>query len=413
MVRQAAWIALVASLIAVVVLVTAPAPPVTPGPAAAQPALKYTGSVSCAASNCHGSTKPRTEYPKLNENVVWLQKDKHAKAYETLTNEKLKSRVSPSSITRKLNVAKAETSERCLTCHAVNVKPELRGPKFDVTDGVHCDGCHGPAEKWLEAHAEKGWTHEQSVKLGMYDTKDLLLRAEKCVSCHLQIDAQLVAAGHPDLAAFELDSSSLRMPPHWRDRGTWFGSRAWATGQIVSLREAAKQLAERARSNAASKLLDEAAQKVRGHGAVVRHVYAVLAPEAGKPLEQDLATVTDAVGRGDRAGMTAVSARLSAAANERAPKIAARELDQATTRKLIEAVAGDADGLAGAGLRAAEQAALALDRLYAVHSKAPGQKPDKAVSDALDRVFGSVEDPAKFDAKKFAAEVKGFQRAFK
>jgi hypothetical protein len=321
--------------------------------------------------------------------------------------------VSPSSIARKLSIAKAETSERCLTCHAVNVKPELRGPKFDVTDGVHCDGCHGPAEKWLEPHAEKGWTHEQSVKAGMYDTKNLLLRAEMCVSCHLQIDAQLVAAGHPDLAAFELDSSSLRMPPHWRDRGTWFAPRAWATGQVVSLREAAKQLAERGKSNATPKLLDEAAQKVRGHGAVVRHVFSVLVPEAQKPLDQDLTTVADAAGKGDRAGMTAASTRLVAAANDQAPKIALRELDQATTRKLIDAVAGDADGLAAAGIRAAEQAALALDRLYAVYSKAPGQKPDKAVTDALDRVFGTLEDATKYDAKKFAAEVKGFQRAFK
>jgi len=40
-------------------------------------------------------------------------------------------------------------------------------------------------------------------------------------------------------------------------------------------------------------------------------------------------------------------------------------------------------------------------------------KPDKAVSDALDRVFGTLEDPAKYDAAKFAAEAKRFQQAFK
>ena len=94
-----------------------------------------------------------------------------------LTHSKLQSIVWTSKI------AKAETSSKCLVCHAVDVKPELRGEKFNITEGVHCDGCHGPAEKWLEPHAEKGWTHEQSVKLGMYATKDFLLRAEKCVSC--------------------------------------------------------------------------------------------------------------------------------------------------------------------------------------------------------------------------------------
>jgi len=414
MVRHAAWVTVVIGLFAVAFVLApeSPAPP-APRPAEAQPAPKYTGSASCGASNCHGSTKPKADYPKLNENIVWQQKERHAKAYETLTNEKLKSGVKPSAIAKKLNIAKAETSDRCLVCHAVDVKPELRGPKFDISDGVHCDGCHGPAEKWLEPHAGKGWTHEQSVKLGMYDTKNLLLRADKCVSCHLQIEADMVAAGHPDLLAFELDTFSLQMPPHWRDKGTWFGARAWATGQVVSLREAAKQVADRAKASAAPKLMQEAAAKVRGHGAVVRHVFAVMAPDAQKSVETDVAAVVDLVAKGDRAGAGAAAGRLVATTNQQAPKIAARELDQASTLKLIQGVAGDADGLAAAGIRGAEQGAMALDRLYSTYSKAPGNKPEKAASDALDRAFGLLEDPAKFDAGKFKDALKGFQQAVK
>ena len=413
MMRHAVWVAVVVFLIAVALLVAPPAP--APPAAEAQSAFKYTGSASCGASNCHGNTKPKADYPKLNENILWLQKDKHAKAYETLSNEKLKSKVSPSSIGKKLSIAKVDTSERCLTCHAVNVKAELRGPKFDITDGVHCDGCHGPAEKWLEPHAEKGWTHEQSVKVGMYDTKNLLLRAEKCVSCHLQIDADLVAAGHPDLNAFELDTFSQEMskPPHWRDKGTWFGARAWSIGQVVSLREAAKQMADRAKANASPKLLGDAAKKVQGHGAVVRLLFTVVASDAQKPLEQDLAGLADLVAKGDKAAIGTTAAKIAAAMNQQAPKIAARELDQATTQKLIQTIAAGGDAIGAAGVRAAEQGAMALDRLYAVYAKAPGNKPDKAASDALDRVFGTLEDPAKYDAAKFSAEVKGFQQAFK
>src|SRR5262249_35418707 len=203
---------------------------------------KYTGAASCSASNCHGSTKAKPDYPKLDESVLWAKKDRHAQAYATLLNEKLKSGVSPSSIAKGLNIAKAETSERCLTCHAVNVPVALRGPKFDISEGVHCDGCHGPAEKWLEPHAEKGWTHEQSVKVGMYDTKNLLLRAEKCVACHLQIDTDLVTAGHPETLTIELDTFSENMPPHWGTKGTWTRTRIWSLGQVISLREAAKQV---------------------------------------------------------------------------------------------------------------------------------------------------------------------------
>lgn len=391
---------------AVVIGGTRPSAPLAPESVHAQGNYKYTGAASCGASNCHGSTKPKADFPKLNENIVWFQKDKHAKAYATLTNEKLKSGVSPGKIARELKIAKAETSTRCLSCHAVDVKPELRGPKFDITEGVHCDGCHGPAEKWLEPHAEKGWTHEQSVKVGMYDTKSFLLRAEKCVSCHLAIEHEMVAAGHPDLLAFELDTFSATMPPHWRDKGAWAGSKAWATGQVISLREAAKQLGDRAAGNASGALLTDALGKVQGHGAVVRVLLGVVAADAQKSVEADIAALVDAVGKGDKAKIAATAKNLAATMNAQAPKVAAREFDQASTRKIMGDIAGSGDAIGAVGMRGAEQAAMALDRLYSTFSKAPGQKPDKAVSASLDRMFSTIEDPKKYDGKKFAAEAK-------
>src|SRR6266478_5142464 len=69
-----------------------------------QDSYKFTGAASCGASNCHGSTTPRADYPKLNENLVWFQKDRHAKGYDTLTNEKLKSGVRPSKIAQTLKI---------------------------------------------------------------------------------------------------------------------------------------------------------------------------------------------------------------------------------------------------------------------------------------------------------------------
>jgi hypothetical protein len=387
--------------------------PLAPEAVHAQGNLKYTGAASCGASNCHGNTKPKADYPRMNENIVWFQKDKHAKGYATLTNEKLKSGVSPSKIATNMKLGKAETASKCLVCHAVDVKPELRGPKFDIAEGVHCDGCHGPAEKWLEPHAEKGWTHEQSVKLGMYDTKNFLLRAEKCVSCHLQIEHEMVAAGHPDLLAFELDTFSATMPPHWRDKGTWAPTKAWATGQVISLREAAKQLGDRAAGNASAALLTDALGKVQGHGAVVRVLLGVAAPDAQKSVEADVAALAEAVGKGDKAKVTATAKNLVGTLNAQAPKVAAREYDQASTKKIMTDIAAAGDAIGALGVRGGEQAAMALDRLYSAYSKAPGQKADKAVGDALDRMFGSLEDPKKFDGKKFAAEAKAIGDAIK
>ena len=83
----------------------------------------------------------------------------------------------------------------------------------------------------------------------MYDTRDLVKRSEKCLSCHLgtpdkSVDHELIAAGHPDLY-FELDSFMSVMPPHWKevDKDPWFGVRALAVGQAVQLREQLRRVA--------------------------------------------------------------------------------------------------------------------------------------------------------------------------
>jgi hypothetical protein len=381
----------------------------------AQDTYKSTGAASCGSSSCHGSTKPKADYPKLNESLVWFQKERHAKGYDTLVNEKLKSGVRPSKIAQALKIPKAETSDRCLSCHAVNVKPQMRGPKFDITEGVHCDGCHGPAEKWLEPHAEKGWTHEQSVKLGMYDTKNLLLRAEKCVSCHLAIEPDLVAAGHPDLLAFELDTFSALMPPHWRDKGVWFGTAAWSTGQAITLREAMKQLAARASGNAPAARVEEAWAKARGTAVVFRSALGLFAPDAQKSLDQDIATLSDLMAKGasDRAKIAATAIQAARTADQSATKLASTPFDKAATQALMQAISGDADNVSAGGVRAAEQAAMALDRLYGTYSKAPGEKPDKATQASLDKLFPMVEDPKQYNAKQFATELKAFRSSLK
>jgi cytochrome c554/c'-like protein len=413
--HRVAWGAVVAVVIlAAVIGGKAPtSAPLVPDLVHAQGNYKYTGAASCGSSSCHGVTKPKADFPKLNENIVWAQKDKHAKAYATLTNEKLKSGVSPSKIAQNLKIAKATESSKCLVCHAVDVKPELRGPKFDISEGVHCDGCHGPGEKWLEPHAEKGWTHEKSVAVGMYDTKNFLLRAEKCVSCHLHIEADMVAAGHPDLLAFELDTFSAQMPPHWRDKGTFAPTKAWATGQVISLREAAKQLAERAGGSASPQLLSDAVAKVQGHGTVVKTLFGVVDPAVQKSVEADVAAVGDAGGKGDKAKLASTAKNLQSTMQAQAAKMAAREFDAAQTKKLMNDLAGAGDAIGAAGMRAAEQAAMALDRLYSAYSKSPGQKSDPAAGKALDAMFATLDDPKKFDAKAFSGAAKTFSDTVK
>ena len=221
----------------------------TPGPTtgSAQRFI-YTGVGSCTASNCHGSVTPRNT-PKIDirqtEYTHWLTKDKHAKTYEVLRKDR------SVRIAQNLQLPeKPDKSAKCLTCHTLSIPPELQGKYYQVEDGVSCETCHGPAQAWLGTHFTLGY--EAALKDGMYDTRDPVKRAEKCLSCHLgtkgkSVDHAMIAAGHPDLI-FELDTFTALMPPHWRQppKGEWFGARAWSIGQAVALREVMQRLARRA-----------------------------------------------------------------------------------------------------------------------------------------------------------------------
>src|SRR6266403_1081816 len=177
---------------------------------------KYIGPGSCAATSCHGSVKPVADSRILQtEYTTWILKDKHSRAYQALTGE-VAERMAH---ILKLG-AKAENSPKCLACHALYTAPDKRGRAFEISEGVSCENCHGPASAWLGPHTTKSWAHEKSVAQGMHDTRDVIHRTEKCLECHLGtnpqlaakptnkfVDHEMIAAGHPDLY-FELDSFS-------------------------------------------------------------------------------------------------------------------------------------------------------------------------------------------------------------
>lgn len=217
------------------------------------PGLKYEGNASCAASGCHAEDAAWEQSGQMigDESNIWAASDPHAFAYETLTNEDSKA------IAAKLDIADATASARCLDCHAMNASASQRGNLFSLkNDAVGCESCHGPAEKYLNPHAEEGWTTQQRAALGaqglidqhgLIDTSHLGVRANTCVACHLQIDKDMIDAGHPPLS-FEMYSYNYYFPffsdaayaVHWNDqRGVMTDARLWAAGQAAG-RVAAK-----------------------------------------------------------------------------------------------------------------------------------------------------------------------------
>ncbi|MCZ6536494.1 MAG: multiheme c-type cytochrome [Gammaproteobacteria bacterium] len=177
-----------------------------PGTLPADDGRKHLGVASCAASQCHGSATTRSGSRVLQtEYVSWTRSDPHSGAYRTLLGKQSQA------IAARLGLKAAEKADLCLDCHADNVAQSLRGERFQISDGVGCESCHGGAGQWLSAHDDAGGTSRAaSIEAGMYPADKVADKARLCLSCHLGTKNKfathrLMAAGHPRLT-FELDT---------------------------------------------------------------------------------------------------------------------------------------------------------------------------------------------------------------
>jgi hypothetical protein len=225
--------------------------------------FKFVGAPTCGGGgNCHEKSGDKSPPAEMgHEYSIWKQRDAHAEAFKTLKKKQSKE------IAEKMKIADAAASEKCLGCHSLLAPENLRGEKFSLEQGNSCEACHGPGEKYLDPHKEKGWIEKQRAvahgeflkQTGMFDTKPLNQRATMCTGCHLSIDADMVAAGHPQ-TKFELDSFSnpKKAFRHWPEREEFYGARQWLAGQAAELRDAAQQLADRKDQPAAQQAMAHA-----------------------------------------------------------------------------------------------------------------------------------------------------------
>lgn len=203
---------------------------------------KHMGVATCSSGVCHGqSTKSTKDNVMMNEYRTWLAEDDHARAYKTLLKPASKK------MAKKLGLTSAHTAKICLDCHADNVPKEKRGKKFQITDGVGCEACHGGAERWLSDHKEEGATHATNMKIGLYPSERPRDRARLCLSCHLGTKDKfathrIMGAGHPRLS-FELESFTQNQPAHYevdadyeKRKGSIRSVNMWLTGLIYKAR---------------------------------------------------------------------------------------------------------------------------------------------------------------------------------
>ena len=154
--------------------------------AAAEVPARFTGSPSCATSMCHGGAGELR-----HQTTIWQKQDIHSRTYNSLVNAR------SAQIAAALKIPDATTSSRCTTCHAPFHEVPKSAFLADIikpTEGVSCESCHGPAEKWIRSHTRPDFSHKDRVLLGLRDLNHLYVRANSCVACHQTVDPALLAA---------------------------------------------------------------------------------------------------------------------------------------------------------------------------------------------------------------------------
>ena len=349
---------------------------------------KFLGANSCANSSCHGGGGQNQ-----NQFLVWSLKDFHSqRPAATLTTARAKQ------IADALQIKDATADARCTTCHAPlhEVPENRRGEDFKASEGVSCESCHGAAENWLRSHTRTDYTRADRTAVGMRDLQNLYVRANTCVACHQNVDADILKAGHPELI-FELDGQSVAEPKHWSAEKNGNGAQAWLVGQAVALREMSWQLAQE-KSPMESEIYRWAgsvwAAKVAARG------ISGLVNNRALPIAPKEAVQAAGVIRGEL--------------DRSAQSYAAMSWTDDITRKMLQAAANTSAAFRDTAIsqnlqaRRAERLVLALDRLVAA---LPELKNNVPVQSSLNQLFKLAQSIPDFDPKQFADALEKFSAA--
>ena len=321
---------------------------------------------------------------------IWSQYDfHHQRPAATLTTARSERLASV------LKIADPTRDKRCTSCHAPfqTVPAELRAPEARITEGVSCESCHGPGEKWLLSHTRKDYSHADRVHAGMRDLKNPYVRANTCVACHQNVDSELLRAGHPELI-FELDGQAVTQPKHWRKSLDQPGPQLWLVGQLVALREMSIRVISVSETNAPQEAPVMGSEEERYAG-----------------LDWLMSKVRDVLKiRGAEIPGFGYQGRAYIWWDSMAKEAATLDWSEELTRSCLKLLADTGSEFANEKVsksnhaRRAERLVLALDRL----TQALPATKTAPVNDALNRLFAGAQSIPDFDPKKFATDLKEF-----
>ncbi len=402
-------------------------------PAFAEAIPQHLGVATCANTVCHGSAKPLTGSPVLqNEYVTWSHFDPHANAFRTLRSE------ASTAMARRLGLGNATREALCLDCHTDHVTPAERGARFHIDDGVGCEACHGASSGWIASHDDSPRVgHADNLKAGLAALESAGPRAAICLDCHLGTGKRmathaLMAAGHPRLG-FELDTytelwRTAGGREHFRRDADYAARKpgsshvqVWLTGLLESARRNLTMIAgenasqgvmpefalfncyschrsmklARWRDDAKARALPAGSLQVQDSAlALLAAALEGLDPEAAARLRLATLELHRAAGRGLPA-MREAALVIEGELNIVGPMLA-REPGVAQRKAMLESIVAAASRGEYPDYAAAEQAAMAVTLLLAETGRAGALQAD------IDALFKDLRDDERYDAGRFS-----------
>lgn len=423
-----------------------------PARAAGPATATHLGVASCAGSTCHGRSQPDGKIVRQDEIVRWQEPSSptgaHSRAFAVLRQER--SQI----IAKRLGIGPATEAPMCLGCHSEPAAS--RGPKFQVSDGVGCESCHGGSGDWIEVH--KAGNRQASLAAGLVPLERPAVRASVCLDCHFGSSApgqfvthRIMAAGHPRIS-FELDLFSTLQAHHNEDadyiqrKGRPNGVKTWAVGQSMALERALDLYSSPGIGTEGAfpefyffdchschrRIYDEQGftpTTVDNPGRpipvgmppfndeniiMLTAAARVAAPSLAARFEADSKAFHAAIAR-DRGASVAAAARLKASAAALGNAFSAASFDRAKTFAIIDMIASEAISPRYTDYEGCVQSVMATDTLLNALVNAGQVSPGVAtgIRAEINRAYAAVRDPNAFRPLEFRRALGGAVRTIR
>lgn len=422
--------------------------------AAAPDSATHLGVATCAGSTCHGRQEGDGKVVRQDEIKLWQEDSSaggaHARAFRVITGAR------GQAIAAQLGIGDPGSAPMCLGCHSDPAANH--GPRFQKSDGVGCEACHGGAQNWIQSHYTVGVSHARNIAQGMVPLDNPKARASVCLDCHFGgsgpgqfVNHRIMAAGHPRIS-FELDLFSTLQQHHSEDadylsrKGQTDDVRMWATGQAMAIERALtlygtpklgtegvfpefyffdchtchRRISDDpdARptniANPARPIPDGMPAFNDENMIMLSAAARVIAPDLGQRFDADARAFHAALAT-DRASAVTAAIRLRETAGAMADAFARRAFSRAETFAIIDSIAGEAISPRFTDYEGSVQAVMAVDTLLNALVNGGGVNAAAAgsIRAEINRAYAAVKEPNSYRPLEFRRALGGAARTIR